>query len=225
VSARYDQVAATYAAAGDVTSPALEVLLERCGNVRGVAAVDLACGHGVVARRLARAGAHVDAVDLSGALLGAARLIERDAPLGILYHRGDVADSHVLPANRFDLVVCNFGLSDIDDLVGVWVNVRRWLRPTGPYVASLLHPCFAGADDVSASWPSDGSYWDERWWRADGARSTLRQTVGANHRTLSTYVNTLRMHGLVLDALDEPRPEPDWTIERPAAAVQRRTSS
>jgi hypothetical protein len=33
VSARYDQVAATYAAADDVTSPALEVLLERCGRI------------------------------------------------------------------------------------------------------------------------------------------------------------------------------------------------
>jgi 2-polyprenyl-3-methyl-5-hydroxy-6-metoxy-1,4-benzoquinol methylase len=196
------------------------VLLERCGDVRGVAALDLACGHGVVARWLAREGAHVDAVDLSPALLEAARRIEQDAPVGIRYHLGDAANCNVLSGHRYDLVVCNFGLSDIDDLAGVCANVGRWLRPTGRFVASLLHPCFGGADDVSASWPSDGGYWDERWWRADGARSTLRQAVGANHRTMSTYINTLRLQGLVLDALDEPRPEPAWTIQRPAAALR-----
>jgi hypothetical protein len=39
---------------------------------------------------------------------------------------------------------------------------------------------------------------------------TLRQRVGANHRMLSTYVSTLRRHGLWLDRIAEPLPEPDW---------------
>jgi len=35
--------------------------------------------------------------------------------------------------------------------------------------------------------------------RIRGVRSTLRRQVGANHRMLSTYVNVLRGHGLVID--------------------------
>ena len=63
-------------------------------------------------------------------------------------------------------------------------------------------------------------YYDERWWRADRELSTLRREVGANHRTLSTYLNTLTGNGLQLEATAEPRPEESWTVERPEAAVQ-----
>ena len=83
---------------------------------------------------------------------------------------------------------------------------------------SLLHPCFAGGQNVSGSWPSSGSYHDEGWWVADGELSSLRRQVGANHRTLSTYVNTLRSHGLVIDRLAEPHPPKEWREERPDAA-------
>lgn len=63
-----------------------------------------------------------------------------------------------------------------------------------------------------------GSYYDEGWWRADGAASSLRRQVGANHRTLSTYLSALRRHGLWLDALLEPAPSPEWARARPDAA-------
>jgi hypothetical protein len=34
--------------------------------------------------------------------------------------------------------------------------------------------------------------------------------VGASHRTLSTYLTTLRRHGLWLDELAKPLPKADW---------------
>ncbi|GAA2828529.1 hypothetical protein GCM10020220_016750 [Nonomuraea rubra] len=42
--------------------------------------------------------------------------------------------------------------------------------------------------------------------------------MGANHRTLSTYVNTLRRHDLWVDELAEPEPAPEWAAKRPDAA-------
>lgn len=220
MEARYDEVAASYVASGDAVSPALSVLVSRCGDVNHVDVLDLACGHGVVARLLARSGARVLGLDVSSALLVHARRIEHDDPLRIRFHEGDASDPAVLLEARFALVVCNFGLSDIDDLDGVVANIARWLTPGGRFVCSLLHPCFAGGDGASPSWPADGGYFDERWWRADGHLSTLRQAVGSNHRTLATYVNTLRAHGLVIEALDEPEAEAAWTADRPAAARQ-----
>jgi len=42
--------------------------------------------------------------------------------------------------------------------------------------------------------------------------------TGANHRMLSTYVNTLRRHGLSIEELAEPAPSPEWADERRDAA-------
>jgi hypothetical protein len=73
-----------------------------------------------------------------------------------------------------------------------------------------LHPCFAGANDISGSWPGSGSYYDEGRWTAQGPRSRLRQQVGASHRMLSTYLNTLQRHHLRAEQVAEPAPETDW---------------
>ena len=45
---------------------------------------------------------------------------------------------------------------------------------------------------------------------AENLATYLRRQVGANHRMLSTYLSTLRRHGLWLDQVTEPLPEPDW---------------
>ncbi len=126
----------------------------------------------------------------------------------------------MLDGAEFDLVVSNFGLSDIDDLDGVCASVSRLLVPGGRFVFSILHPCFAGAAEVSGSWPSGSTYYDERWWRADGELSRLRREVGANHRMVSTYVNALAAQQLMIVAMVEPEPEASWTTERPEAATQ-----
>jgi len=221
VVARYDAVADTYAGGpDDLTNPAAAALLDLTGPVAGADVLDLACGHGVVARELARRGATVVGLDLSAGLLDRARAREAAAPLGIRYVHGSATDVDALAGERFDVVVCNFGLSDIDDLDGACATVAAGLRPGGRFVFSILHPCFAGDEQVSGAWPTDGTYYDEGWWRASGARSTLRREVGANHRTVSTYVNALVAHGLAVDAMVEPRPEASWTTDRPAAAAQ-----
>jgi DNA-binding HxlR family transcriptional regulator len=38
-----------------------------------------------------------------------------------------------------------------------------------------------------------------------GTASSLRRQVSANHRTLSTYLNTLSRDGLLLTEVSEPR--------------------
>ncbi len=120
-------------------------------------------------------------------------------------------------SGTFDAVTCNFGLSDIDDLDGATAAVAALLRPDGCFVFSILHPCFAGAAEVSASWPDAARYYDEGRWHADARLSPLRRQVGANHRMLSTYLNTFRRHDLWLDEVSEPVPDPQWSRNRPGA--------
>jgi SAM-dependent methyltransferase len=218
--ARYDDVADFYSSGwldvyDDAVSLALFDLLE---PVNDLSVLDLACGHGRISREIARRGGRVVGVDLSEKLIDKARAIDANEPLGISYIKADAASPSILPGQAFGAVVSSFGLSDIDDLDGALATVARVLLPMGRFVFSILHPCFAGGKDVSGSWPSTGSYYDEGWWAADGALSSLRRQVGANHRTLSTYVNMLRAHGLGIDQIVEPRPASEWSAQRADAA-------
>jgi 2-polyprenyl-3-methyl-5-hydroxy-6-metoxy-1,4-benzoquinol methylase len=209
--ARYDAVADFYVSGFDsVGDPASVALLELLGPVAGLRVLDVACGHGRITRELARRGAGVTGIDLSAALISKARQTEQDEPLGIGYLQADVAAPGALGEREFDLATCNFGLSDIDDLNAAIAAVGGALRPAGAFVFSILHPCFAGGKDISGSWPATGSYYGEGHWTAQDERSTLRRQVGANHRMLSTYLGTLRRHGLWLDQLAEPLPPADW---------------
>ncbi|MCK2220075.1 class I SAM-dependent methyltransferase [Actinomadura sp. ATCC 31491] len=217
--ARYDAVADFYASGWPdaIDDPASLRLLTLLEPIAGRRILDLACGHGRITRELARRGAaQVVGVDLSAALLERARAAERDNPLGIHYIHADVTTWST--PDQYDAVTCNFGLSDIDDLDAALATAARALRPGGLFVCSLLHPCFPGGPNVSGSWPSGGRYHDEGWWQATGELSSLRRQVGANHRTLATYLNAIRRQGLWLDELSEPEPSRDWASGRPDAA-------
>jgi SAM-dependent methyltransferase len=240
--ARYDAAADFYAAEFDsADDPASLALLELLGPVAGQRVLDIACGHGRISRELARRGATVTGVDISAALLERARAAERAEPLGIAYLLADIAARPAasatgataaaarpaaaatgtaappVPAGAgYDAVTCSFALSDIDDLDGALAAASAALRPGGRFVFSILHPCFPGGDDISGSWPDDGRYYDEGWWQPTAPRSALRRRVGGNHRTLATYMNTLRRHGLWLDEAAEPLPPPQWDREHRA---------
>jgi SAM-dependent methyltransferase len=212
--ARYDAIADFYEMGfSDAADPVVAALLDLLGPASGLGVLDIACGHGRVTRELARRGATATGVDLSRALLDRADAIEAADPLGVRYVHADVADVPGVPDAAFDAVVCSFGLSDIDDLDGTFATVHRVLRPGGRFVFSILHPCFPGSGPASGSWPGGARYHDEVYWVADGAASTLRQRVGAHHRTLSTYVNGIAAHGLTLVRMCEPPAPVNWTAE------------
>jgi ubiquinone/menaquinone biosynthesis C-methylase UbiE len=211
VLARYDAVADFYISGFDSADDTVSVaLLDLLGPVAGLRVLDVACGHGRITRELSQRGAEVVGIDISANLIRRARETEQNEPLGIRYLHADVTAPGLLSNDQFDRVACSFGLSDIDDLDGTIAAISAALRPRGCLVFSILHPCFAGGKDVSGSWPTAGSYYDEGYWTAQDALSTLRRQVGANHRMLSTYLSALRRHNLWLDKIAEPLPAPDW---------------
>ena len=117
------------------------------GPVEGLHMLDLACGNGYIARKLARAGARVTGVDASTPVMEHARAREEREPLGIGYHVADAARLDGLGDASFDVVVCNMALRDIPDAEGALREAARVLRPGGRLITSLSHPCF----DVSVS--------------------------------------------------------------------------
>lgn len=214
-TAAYDSIAGWYDAqvradtfVGDIVLPSLFDLVD---DVHGLVVCDLACGQGRVARELARRSACVTGVDISTALIAIAQHDEAVESLGINYVVDDATMLTKLANAQFDGVVCNLALMDMPDLPAVLAAVRRVLRPTGWFVFSITHPCF---EAPHARWNEhpDGSvsrelfdYFTEGFWRSDSP-SGVRGQVGAQHRTLSTYMNTLAQTGFIVERVLEPQP-------------------
>ena len=122
--------------------PAQERLL---GLRRGESVLEVACGNGNFARRMARVGAKVVASDFSETFidLAKARTVE-DADL-IDYRVLDATDSGQLLAlgeERFDAAVCTMALFDMAAIEPLAASLARLLKPRGRFVFSIIHPCF-----------------------------------------------------------------------------------
>jgi SAM-dependent methyltransferase len=126
----------------ELVRPAVERLL---GDVVGRRVLDVACGNGLFARRLASRGANVLAVDVSEAMVERARGHAVPTPGAIEYRLLDAADPAAVAAlgeSAFDAIVCNMALMDMADIEPLACAAPRLLRDRGRLVFSITHPCF-----------------------------------------------------------------------------------
>lgn len=200
-------------------------LLRVLGEVRGLRILDLGCGNGYLSRRFARAGARVVGVDSSAPIIQRAKARESAEPLGIAYHAADAAHLDFLRADRFDVVVSNMALMDMEDAEGAIREVGRVLRKGGRLVASISHPCFD--QGTSSTWLLERSFRslkvsrritryrrpfaEEIPW---GIEEKAVTTTGY-HRPLSWYARALRDAGLLILSLEEPEPTPEFVEGSP----------
>jgi 2-polyprenyl-3-methyl-5-hydroxy-6-metoxy-1,4-benzoquinol methylase len=107
--------------------------------------LDIACGNGLYARRLAAMGAQVVAFDFSEALITLARQRTTEHSDKIDYLVLDATDEAgllKLGAERFDSAICHMALFDIADIKPLLRVLPRLLRAGGRFVFSIVHPCF-----------------------------------------------------------------------------------
>src|SRR4051794_14657074 len=168
------------------------------GDVGGLDVAELACGTAYFSAWLARAGASVVAINLSGEQLTTARRLQgRMGPVFPLVQ----ADAERLPlaSGRFDLVVSEHG-------VAAWCDPQRWL----PEAARILRPggrlVFLTNSHLSALCvPDDEGVAEERLVR--GQREAYRvQWAGGGiefHPSHGDWVRLLRGSGFEIEALRE----------------------
>lgn len=141
-----DQVQAY--AAGDFEEPHqrfVELLLERLPRLASVGhAVDIGCGPGDIARRLARAlpGWHVHGVDGSAPMLAHAREAAARSALGgrLSFHECHLPDG-APPRPHYDLLVSNSLLHHLVDPLALWRSISSLSRPgSAVFVMDLLRP-------------------------------------------------------------------------------------
>ena len=138
----------------------------------GETILDVACGAGRMARRIAAAGARVVAFNTPEAFIARAR--ERTpAGAGVEYHVADASRPDALLAfgvNRFDKAVCTMALMDMPEVGPLFATLPRLLIPGGTFVFSVLHPCFLSAPNVRVAEIED----DERAAASCNPRSRSR---------------------------------------------------
>jgi SAM-dependent methyltransferase len=105
------------------------------GTEVGADGLDVACGTGAVARRLAAAGVRVTGVDLNADMLTMARSLAPD----LTWVEGD-AQALPFPSASFDLVTCQQGLQFIPDPAAALRSIHGVLRPGGRVAVALWRP-------------------------------------------------------------------------------------
>ena len=108
---------------------------------RAVRGLDLACGTGSTAVRLARLGIHMTLLDSSSAMLDIAKRAAGEAGVdgSIALNQGDAAQvANLFPAGSFDIVLCHNILEYVDEPSSVLSAAAHVLRSDSTGILSVL---------------------------------------------------------------------------------------
>jgi len=104
-------------------------------------ALDLGCGTGATAVRLARLGIHVTLLDSSPAMLDIAQRAAREAGISekIVLKHGDATQlASLFPVRSFDVILCHNLLEYLDEPVAVLRGAARALRDSSAILSVLV---------------------------------------------------------------------------------------
>jgi malonyl-CoA O-methyltransferase len=108
------------------------------GDVSGLAVLDLGCGTGRHALRLAAQGAFVTAVDFSKAMLDRASRKSGAEKIAFLCH--DLAEPLPVQLASFDRLLSCLMMEHVANLGALFMEMRRLCKPDGASIVSVMHP-------------------------------------------------------------------------------------
>ncbi|MFH1638744.1 MAG: class I SAM-dependent methyltransferase [Chloroflexota bacterium] len=198
----------------------IEPTTERLLEIQpGDEVLDIACGAGRFARRMAACGTRVCAFDYAEKFIERARkrtTVNRDR---IEYHVLDATSPDALLSlgkKRFDAAVCTMALMDMSSIEPLISCLPQMLKQNGRFVFSVLHPVF---NSGTCRRIAEESFQDGRLVTKVGVVVTdylqpfAHRGIGVPgqpelqyyfHRPLSVISNTCFKHGCVLDRIEEP---------------------
>lgn len=190
---------------GHVLSPAILQLIQAKSSDR---VIDVGCGSGVLAERIARLAQSVVGVDPSKQSIALAKASALRLANTEYISESIESFSKKYQGECFDIAIANMVLQDAADLEGVLNSVAGVLRCDGTFVCTITHPCF---------WPAYWGYDRCEWFEygkeiaidAPFRISSVEEPVGRTthfHRPLGQYVSTFHDANFQVDRLVEPVP-------------------
>ena len=185
----------------------------------GEVVLEVACGNGNFARRLASLGAKVVACDFSQTFIERARSRTSENADRIEYHVVDATQREKLVElgkQRFDVAACNMALMDISDIEPLMDALTCLLKPGGRFVFSIMHPCFNSMNCVKVAEESDRdgvlitrfgiTTWGYITPNVQKGLGIIGQPEPHHyfHRPLSMLLQTAFRVGFVMDGIEEP---------------------
>src|SRR3989442_13928720 len=178
---------------------------------RSLQALDLGCGTGAIAVRLARLGLHVTLLDASLPMLDFAKRAAQEAGVTeriALKHRVAAQFANLCHARSFDVILCHNILEYVDDPCAVLRSAARALRDRSSTISVLVRnqagevlkaaikdgDLAAAEHNLAAEWGNESLYGGRvRLFTAESLQamlleSSLAVTAGRGVRVMSDYL-------------------------------------
>lgn len=185
-------------------------IFDLLGDVAGKKILDAGSGTGYLARKLAKKGAKVTAVEPASQMFDYCTKRENTEKLGINFVQADLSSLEDV-GNDFDYVVSNMVFMDIPDYESAILNCIKALKKGGNFVFSISHPAFPGSD---SDWKKQGHVEIYNYFDHEPKKERFGFTF---YRPLSEYVNLVLENGCVLKKMAEPRLPKEVLEESPEA--------
>lgn len=116
--------------------------LKLLGNIKGKKILELGCGAAQCSIAMAKKGAHVTGIDISGEQLKFAKRLADKNKVKIKFYEGDIKKLSQIKSDSQDIVFSEFALMYVDDLKKCFKESRRVLKKNGLFVFSMSHPFY-----------------------------------------------------------------------------------
>jgi SAM-dependent methyltransferase len=176
--------------------------------------LDVGCGEGQLARRIAALRAEVVGIDPT-----VAQIVEARARSGGPQYARASAVALPVKSESVDAVVACLVLEHVEPFEPAIDEIARVLIPGGHFVLFLNHPLL----QAPGSGFVDDHILGEQYWRVGPYLpddQTLEEVApGVRlpfiHRPLSRYINVMAERGLLAEHMDEPSPTPGFVARAP----------
>jgi len=182
------------------------------GDLEGTRAIELGCGGAQFGVAVAKCGADVTGVDISGAQLGYARELAAEHDVDVEFVEASVTDMPSVPDATYDLAFSAWAFQWVEDLDACFAEAARVLKDGGRFVFSVDHPYYKTLDPETGE--PERSYFSDEPRREYAERFDAEMVIYS--RKVSEILNLLIEAGFTVEEVREPGHEDpdDYEYER-----------